>query len=197
MLLEELRRQIVAAGEALYKSGFVRDMQGNISVYDEKTGLIAITPSQVPYSMHNASNMCVVDRDGNVLEGGRPTSEIALHTRIYKNIPDVHSVIHTHPINVCAFSVSHEHIPQVLADITLGFHGEVPVAGYADPGTQAVAEKALEVMTNGTNRCVLAHHGLIVADTALEKCLKSTFAIDDEAKILLLARAAGMNIKCL
>lgn len=200
MLLEEMRKKLVAIGDVLYKSGFVRDMQGNFSIYDKKSGLIVITPSQIPYSKHNANNMCVIDCDGNIiegLEGCKPTSEIALHTKIYKNIPGVYAVIHTHPIHVCAFSIAHEPIRQTLADVTLGFHGEVPIADYADPGTAAVADEALKVMKNGKNRCILAHHGLLVADTTLEKCLKSTFAIDDEAKTLLLARAAGMHVEYL
>jgi len=198
MLLQEMREAIVEFGNKLLEEKLVHDQQGNISLYDREKGLMAITPSGIDYHVRKAEDICVMDLQGNILEGDKaPTSELALHNTLYRNRPDINAVIHTHPLHVCVFSVLNEPIPQVLAEATMGFSGSVPLAPYASPGTQKLADMALIAMEPDKKACVLANHGLLTAAADLKKALHISIAIEDAAYIVLMSRIAGGNINYL
>jgi len=195
LLLKEIREQILELGNQLLAEKLVHDQQGNISFFDREKGLIAITPSGIFYHLRKIEDICVMDLQGNILEGDKaPTSELALHTTLYKNRPDINAVIHTHPLHTCVFSVLNEPIPQVLAEETMGFAGNVPLAAYAPPGTQKLADLVLLAMEPDKKACVLANHGLVTAAADLKKAMQMSLAIEDEAYILLMSRIAGGNI---
>lgn len=198
MLLQEIREAIVEIGHKLLEEKLAHDQQGNISLYDREKGLMAITPSGIDYQIRKAEDICVMDLQGNILEGEKaPTTELALHTILYRSRPDINAVIHTHPLHVCVFSVLGEPIPQVLAEATMGFSGSVPLAPYASPGTQKLADMALMAMEPDKKACILANHGLVTAAADLKKALQMSIAIEDAAYIVLMARMAGGDINYL
>lgn len=195
MLLQEIREAIVELGNQLLEEKLVHDQQGNISFYDREKGLMAITPSGIYYHVRKAEDICVMDLQGHILEGDKaPTSELALHTTLYRNRTDINAVIHTHPLHACVFSVLNEPIPQVLAEATMGFSGSVFLAPYAPPGTQKLADTVLMAMEPDKKACVLANHGLLTAADDLKKALQMSIAIEDAAYILLMSRIVGGNI---
>lgn len=194
MLLKDIREEIVTLGNFLLDEKLVHDMQGNISYFDRESGMIAITPSAVPYRIRKAVDICVVDIEGNVLVGeNRPTSEIALHTALYKKRSDIRAIIHTHPVHAGVFSITHEPIPQALTEVTMGFKGEVPVAPYACPGTQKLADLICRAMKS-KSACILANHGLVTVADTLGKAIQMTLAIEDEANMVIMARSMGAEI---
>ncbi|HEY9521634.1 MAG TPA: class II aldolase/adducin family protein, partial [Thermopolyspora sp.] len=104
-LLAEQRRAVVAACAGLVSSGLLRGTSGNVSVRDPSSGLIAMTPSAVPYGEMTAEHVAVVTAGGEVVEGSmRPTSEAALHLRVYGARPEVRAVVHTHSVFATTFA---------------------------------------------------------------------------------------------
>lgn len=198
MLLKQTRQSILETGLNLYKDRFIRDMQGNISVCDPKTGLIAITPSAIPYIKRRLEDICIIDINGKIIEGARkPTSELALHTEIYKSRKDCTAVIHTHPINSTVFAITHESIPCVLSEVAMGFAGDVPCAPYTKLGTPEVGEKVVKAMGISSMACIMANHGLVTIGSDLSNALHITYAVEDTAEIIIKARSMNSKIHTL
>ena len=96
-MLEALKEAVCQANLDLVKYKVVIFTWGNVSAIDKETGLVVIKPSGVDYDDMKASDMVVVDLDGNIVEGSlRPSSDTATHLEIYKAFPDVGGIVHTH-----------------------------------------------------------------------------------------------------
>jgi L-ribulose-5-phosphate 4-epimerase len=195
MLLKEIREEIVELGIRMLEEKLVHDMQGNMSFYERGSGLIAVTPSAIPYKLRKAHDICVVDLQGNLIEGSRrPTSEIALHSVLYKSRADISAIVHPHPVHASVFAVIAEPIPQVLTEVTMGFKGDVPVAGYGRPGTLEVAKLTASAMAPNKRACLMANHGLVTAAENLGMAFHITLAVEDAANIVIMARSMKAKI---
>src|SRR4026208_1486952 len=97
MLLERLREQVVKVGLEALARGVVHGTAGNMSIRDLETGLIAISPSGVPYPAVTPAAVVLVEGDGRVVDGVRkPSSETPLHTMVFERFADVGTIVHTH-----------------------------------------------------------------------------------------------------
>ena len=106
-MLEELKKRVFEQNIALVKHGLVVLTWGNVSAKDEKTGLVVIKPSGVPYDIMKAEDMVVVDLDGNIVEGGyRPSSDLPTHLYLYKQYTTLGGIVHTHSTYATAFAQS-------------------------------------------------------------------------------------------
>jgi len=192
MLLKELREQIVELGNQLVRDGLAHGSQGNISALDVESGLIAITPSALPYALRKPEDIAVIDRQRHLIEGKwQPTSEIALHMKFYEQRPDVRAVVHSHAPYASVFAVIHEPIPSVLIEAALCLGGAVPVAPYARPGSEEVAEVTVRAMGAKGVACVMAHHGLVTVGATLKQAYEATLAAETTARIVIMARSMG------
>jgi L-fuculose-phosphate aldolase len=74
--------------------GLVQGTGGNASA--RAGGLIAVSPSSLPYDTLRAEDVCLVTPDGRLLEGPKPSVELPMHLAVYAARPDVGAVVHTH-----------------------------------------------------------------------------------------------------
>lgn len=198
MILEELRKEILAVSQTLIDKGVISDGQGNISAFAKEEGLIAITPSAVPYADREPRDICVVDKEGSLIEGRwQPTSEMALHLVFYRDRSDVSAVVHTHPPYTTVFGIiGSKPMPMVLNEAAMGLGGEVPVAPYGRPGTEELAEITCRAAGGGT-AAIMAHHGLVTVGETLPQAVISTIAAEDTARAIILARSMGAQVQAL
>ncbi len=192
MLIEDLRNQVLDIALRMLQDGVVHGSQGNVSALDNQSELIAITPSAIPYTKLKPEDICVIDKEGQIVESKwKPTSEIALHLIFYKRREDVKAVIHSHAPYSTVFGVIHEPIPIVLNEAAMNLSGDVPVARYARPGTEEVAEVTFNTMLPDKVAAVMAHHGLVTVGPDLEAAYNSTIAVETTARIVIMARSTG------
>ena len=96
-MLESLKDQVLQANLLLPKYDLVTFTWGNVSGIDREKGLVVIKPSGVSYEEMQASDMVVVDLDGNVIEGSlNPSSDTPTHVALYRAFPSLGGVVHTH-----------------------------------------------------------------------------------------------------
>jgi L-ribulose-5-phosphate 4-epimerase len=191
MLLETLRAEVLATALRMVEDGLAHGAQGNISARDPESGLLAVTPSALEYSVMSAEDVVVVDVHGRVVEGRwRPTSETPMHTIFYRERPDVGAVVHTHSPFATTFAIAREPIPVVLAEAALCLGGVVPVAPYCRPGTELLARTVLETMGEGVG-VLLANHGLITVVSHLAQAYAATIAAEQMARCVIWARSMG------
>lgn len=157
---KEAKKAIIDIGQRMYVRNFVAANDGNISIRTGDNEVWA-TPTGVSKGFMKKSMLVKVDLDGNVLEGThKPSSELKMHLRAYKENPDIKSVCHAHPPVCTCFAIAG--IPldaPVLAEaiITLG---NVPVAPYAELGSKEVPE-VIAPYCHTHNGVLLANHGAV------------------------------------
>lgn len=195
MLLKELRQQVVEFGCRMHEAKLVRDGQGNISVLDEDSGYIVITPTTIPYKTRKPEDICVVDRNRTLIEGNfPPTSEIALHMVFYRQRPDIRAIVHSHPLYTTAIGVIGEaEMPVVINEAAFHLGASLPVANYGRPGTEELAEITVESTGSGVG-AIMAYHGLVTVGKSLKLAYEATLAAEDTAQVVILARAMSGRV---
>src|SRR3954454_814264 len=186
----KLREQMCEIGRRVYARGFVAANDGNIS-FRLSEDRVLCTPTRVSKGFMKPDDLCIVDLDGKQVAGTRKrSSEILLHLSVLKARPDVRSCIHTHPPHATAFAVAHEPIPKCILPEFEVFLGEVAIAPYETPGTQAFAETVLPYVKD-TDTIILANHGTITYGSDLQDAYFKTEIIDAYCRILILSKQLG------
>ena len=179
MLLREERNEIVRFGKKLVNSKLTTGTGGNLSLFNRKEGLIAISPSGIDYLEMRPEDIVLLNIDGEIIEGSRrPSSESDFHTMLYLKRRDINAIIHTHSVYATTIACLNWEIPAV--HYLVGFSGnKVPVAPYATFGTKELADNISKTIGN-YNAVLLSNHGLIT----IGGDLSSTFYIAEEIELV-------------
>ncbi len=187
---ESTRQQICDIGRRLYQKGFAAANEGNLSARIGEN-LVLCTPTLFCKGFMEPDDLCTVDMTGTQVAGRRRrTSEILLHLEIYRRRPDLRAIVHCHPPHATAFAIAREPIPLCVLPEAEVFLGEVPIAPYATPGSQAFAETIVPYIDR-SKVIVLANHGTVSFDTGIERAYWWTEILDAYCRILLLTRQLG------
>lgn len=126
-MLEELKEIVLRANLELPKKNLVTYTWGNVSGIDREKGLVVIKPSGVPYEELKASDMVVLDLDGNKVEGDmRPSSDTPTHIALYKEYPELGGVVHTHSRYATIWAQAGMSIPPLGTTHADYFYGAIP-----------------------------------------------------------------------
>ncbi|MBR2830417.1 MAG: class II aldolase/adducin family protein, partial [Solobacterium sp.] len=145
--IEEMRQEVFAWTKQSYAEKLFAGTSGNLSMYDPDSGIMTITPTSIPYETILPEDMVAMKLDGEVVDGHyAPSSEWRLHAEIYKAFPEAGAVVHSHSPYATAFAVAHQSIPVILIEMVPFLGGDVPLAEFAVPGTDAVGLNAVAAM---------------------------------------------------
>ena len=191
MLLEEKRQVIVEYGKKLITAGRTRGTGGNISVLDEKSKLMAISPSGMDYFETKPEDVVVMDLNGKIVDGFRkPSSEWRMHLIFYQKREDVGAVVHTHSMFATTLATLHWEVPP--ASYLIAYAGKkVPCAPYATFGTQEIADAAYNAMGEEYNAVLLANHGLIAVGPDMPSAFGIAEIIEMVCEIYYRAKCVG------
>jgi L-ribulose-5-phosphate 4-epimerase len=191
MRLESLRNELVRLHEELPRNGLVTWTGGNVSARDPDSGLVAIKPSGVRYGELTAESMVVLDLDGTIVEGGlKPSSDTASHLYIYRHRPDINGVVHTHSRYATAFAAVGRPIPVYLTAQADEFGGEIPCAGFALIGDEAVGAQVVERIGRSP-AVLLKNHGVFTIGPTVAAAVKAAIMVEDVAATVWLALQIG------
>jgi L-ribulose-5-phosphate 4-epimerase len=192
-MLEKLKEELVQLHLELPKNDLVAWTSGNISARDPETNLVVIKPSGIRFEHLTAQNMVVVDIDGNMVEGDyKASSDTASHCYIYRNMPDVLSVVHTHSRYATAFAVVGRTIPCHTTAMGDEFGGEIPCGGFALIGGEEIGQRVVETLAGSHSpSCLLVNHGVFAVGPSAEKAMKAAIMTEDNAAIMFLAYQLG------
>jgi len=188
---EEMKQLVYDWTKQSYAEKLFAGTSGNLSLYDRERDVMVITPTSIPYETIQPEDMTVMRLDGTVIEGKyRPSSEWRMHAIVYQKKEDVSAIVHTHSPYAAAFAAANERIPCILIEMVPFIGGDVPLAPFALPGTDAVGYGAAEAMKE-RNGCLLANHGVIAVGKDLDEAHIRAVYIEDAAKICALAKGIG------
>jgi L-fuculose-phosphate aldolase len=188
----EVRHEIVRLGKLLHDKGFIAAADGNISVRLDERRVLA-TPTCMCKGMMSAEDLVVIDMQGRRLEGFREvSSEIAMHLMIYRVRPDIGAIVHAHPPTATGFAAAGIALDKPLVSEIVISLGEVPLAEYATPGTQALVD-SLEPYVPEHNAILMANHGVVAYADDLLTAYMNMETVEHFAKIALTTQALGQE----
>lgn len=187
-------REVVARLHAeLPRWGLVVWTAGNVSQRLTTADLFVIKPSGVTYDELSPASMVVCDLDGNLVDGDRaPSSDTAAHAYVYRHMPHVGGVVHTHSTYATAWSARAEEIPCVLTMMADEFGGPVPVGPFALIGDDSIGRGIVETLRTSRSRAVLMqNHGPFTIGRDGRDAVKAAVMVEEVARTVHVARELG------
>ena len=193
MILEKEREQVIEYSLKLLSEGLTNGTAGNVSIFNREKGLVAISPTGVNYSELTLEMISVVDLNGKLIEGLKPSSELEMHMILYRNREDVNAVIHTHPVYTTVLACLREDLPAIDYMIAVTGATKVRCAEYASYGTKELAENAYKAMGSSL-AVILANHGLTTAGKDIANAFNITVQVEYISNLYIKARNIGEPI---
>lgn len=126
-MVEELKEKVFKANIDLVKHGLVIFTWGNASGIDREKGLVVIKPSGISYDEMKASDMVVLDLEGNRVEGSlKPSSDTPTHLVLYNSFPDIGGIVHTHSTFATSWAQAGKEIPNIGTTHADYFNAAIP-----------------------------------------------------------------------
>jgi L-ribulose-5-phosphate 4-epimerase len=198
-VLTALREELDELHRRLVSSGLVAWTSGNVSARVPGTELMLIKPSGVEYQDLTPESMVLCDLDGRPAADGAgagnglsPSSDTAAHAYVYRHMPEVGGVVHTHSAYATAWAARGEPVPCVLTAIADEFGGEIPVGPFALIGGDDIGRGIVETLTGHRSKAVLMRsHGVFAVGRGPRDAVKAAVMCEDAARTVHLARALG------
>jgi L-fuculose-phosphate aldolase len=188
----EIKKSICEIGSRIYRNGFVAANDGNISV---KTGNneFYCTPTGVSKGYLTPGMILKVNGEGHLLEPNekyRPSSELKMHLRVYRERSDVRAVVHAHPPYATAHAVAGIPLDFYLMPEAVISLGEVPLTKYGTPSTAEIPDAISGALQNHDAVLLQNHGALSVGDSLIHAYYKME-TLEYDAKIHFLANLLG------
>jgi len=195
--IAQVRADVASLHAELVRYQLVIWTGGNVSGRVPGADLFVIKPSGVAYEDLASDNMILCDLVGNVVPGTpgserSPSSDTAAHAYVYRNMPDVGGVVHTHSTYATAWAARGEEIPCVITGMADEFGGPIPIGPFAIIGDESIGRGIVETLTGHRSRAVLMqNHGPFTIGVSAKDAVKAAVMVEDVARTVHLAREAG------
>jgi L-ribulose-5-phosphate 4-epimerase len=180
-----IREELVHLNQALVENNLVAWTSGNVSARDPETGLVVIKPSGIKFPDLTAETMVVVDLEGQLVAGDyKASSDTASHCYMYRHMPEVNGIVHTHSRYATAFATHGRSIPCITTAMGDEFGGEIPCGGFALIGGDAIGQVVVDTLKGSRSpACLLQSHGVFTTGPTAEKAVKAAVMTEDNAAI--------------
>jgi L-ribulose-5-phosphate 4-epimerase len=195
--IDRMRVEVARLHGELVRYGLVGWTGGTVSGRVPGADLFVIKPSGVPYDELGPDSMILCDLDGEVVPGSlgsdrSPSSDTAAHAYVYRHMPDVGGVVHTHSTYAVAWAARGEEIPCVITGMADEFGGPVPVGPFAVIGDDSIGRGIVETLRGHRSRAVLMrNHGPFTIGVTPKDAVKAAVLVEDVARSVHIARQAG------
>jgi L-ribulose-5-phosphate 4-epimerase len=192
-VVAELRREVCDLHSQLTKYQLVIWTAGNVSARVPGHDLMVIKPSGVDYDRLTPEHIVVCDLYGNLVEGDlAPSSDTAAHAYVYRHMPEVGGVVHTHSTYATAWAARGEPIPCVLTMIADEFGGDIPVGPFALIGDDSIGRGIVEALRDSRSCAVLMrNHGPFTVGRDARSAVKAAVMVEDVARTVHIGRQLG------
>ena len=195
--IRAVREQVASLHAELVRYGLVVWTGGNVSGRVPAEDLFVIKPSGVGYEELAPENMILCTLDGEVVPGSQgsersPSSDTAAHAYVYRHMPEVGGVVHTHSTYATAWAARAEPIPCVITAMADEFGGEIPVGPFALIGDDSIGRGVVATLAGHHSRAVLMqNHGVFTIGGNARDAVKAAVMAEDVARTVHIARQGG------
>ncbi|RPF26246.1 L-ribulose 5-phosphate 4-epimerase [Georgenia muralis] len=191
------RERVAALHAELPRNELVVWTAGNVSERVAGADLFVIKPSGVSYDELAPEVMVVCDLDGTKIDDGtderlQPSSDTAAHAYVYRHMPEVGGVVHTHSTYATAWAARREPVPCVLTMMADEFGGEIPVGPFALIGDDSIGRGIVETLSGSRSPAVLmANHGPFTIGKDARAAVKAAVMVEEVARTVHISRQLG------
>lgn len=195
-VVADLRVEVCELNRELPRLGLVVWTAGNVSARVPGADLLVIKPSGLSFEELTPESMVVTDLAGNVVEGDlAPSSDTGAHAVVYREMPEVGGVVHTHSTFACAWAARGEAIPCVLTMQADEFGGDIPIGPFALIGNEAIGEGIVSTLrTSRSPGVIMQNHGPFTIGVDARSAVKASVMLEEVAKATHLALQLGTPI---
>lgn len=181
----EQKQQMVALARSLFERGYTVGGAGNLSVRLDENRIL-VTPTGSSLGRLEADRLSVLDMQGNVLSGDKPSKESIFHLAMYQKNPDCQAIVHLHSTYLTALSclenLDTENAMRAFTPYYVMRIGKLPVIPYYRPGDINIARELGERALDG-KAFLLANHGVVVTGENLVDAVDNTEELEETAKL--------------
>ena len=182
-LCPEMRKTLLKYAKYLPENDLATGSTGNISARDPDSGYIVIKSSGIPYSEMTEEDFTIVTLEGEVLEGKKPSFETPTHLDIYRQFPEVQSVLHTHTRQAIVLAATRDTIESHLTPTGRRLLKKpIPVVPFIENGTQEMADIVVEALKDSVGM-VIRNHGPFVVGGSVEEAFQRAVALRDVSQL--------------
>ena len=193
----QLREQICLLAKSMFDRGLTVGSSGNISVRCDD-GRLLVTPTGSSFGRLDPNRLSLLDTNGSLIAGDKPTKEMPLHAAFYDSRKKAGAVVHLHSTHAVALSAlpvkDKTNFLPPLTPYSIIRLGKVALIPYFRPGDAAIA-KAIKSLAGKHSAIMLANHGPVVAEDGLEAAVFAIEELEETSKLALMLR--GMPARCL
>jgi L-fuculose-phosphate aldolase len=187
---DQARGEMVEVGRRLYARALISGNEGNVSV---RVGdVLLVTPPGVCKGFLTPDMIVQTDLAGRPTDGRRASTEVLMHTAVYRRRPDAGAVVHAHPPVATGFAVAGLALDQPLIAEAVVTLGKVPVIPYGTPSTAELADNVGAAVCQA-QALLLANHGALTVGDSLYRAWERMEALEQVAKITLITRLLGVT----
>jgi L-fuculose-phosphate aldolase len=184
------RAELTETLERIYAYKMTTTSGGNLSIRDQN-GDIWITPARIDKGSLRREDIVCICTDGAIDGRHKPSSEHPFHQSIYKSRPDIHAIVHAHPVALVAFSICGESPNTRLFPQAAHVCGTPGFAAYALPGSTALGNNIAAIFGQGANCVMLQNHGVVVGGKDLQEAFQRFETLEFTAKTIIKANMIG------
>lgn len=190
----DLHSELIKWNLVIWTAGNVSQRVRGIDGADD---VFVIKPSGIAYDQLTPEDMVVCDLDGNVLSGKHSaSSDTAAHAYVYRHMPEVGGVTHTHSTYATAWAAVGKPIPCHLTMMGDEFGGEIPIGPFALIGDDSIGQGILETLKNSRSRAVLMqNHGPFTIGADARASVKTAAMTEEVAHTMWAARQLGQPLE--
>ncbi|WP_022879229.1 L-ribulose-5-phosphate 4-epimerase [Microbacterium sp. B19] len=195
--IDAVRADVAKLHAELVRYNLIVWTGGNVSGRVPGADLFVIKPSGVSYDDLAPENMILCDLDGNAIPGTpgserSPSSDTAAHAYVYRHMPEVGGVVHTHSTYGVAWAARGEEIPCVITAMADEFGGPIPVGPFAIIGDDSIGRGIVETLRGHRSRgVIMQNHGPFTIGASAKDAVKAAVMLEDVARTVHIAREGG------
>ena len=186
--MQDKVNKIIEYGKLAGTKGLTSGNSGNISCRNSDN--IIITGTNTTNGYLKPEDLTIIDFDGNIIEGKKPSSEKFLHIEFYKQREDINAVFHVHSPYLTAFAAAGVELDEnILPEIVYAFR-KIPLAEYALPGSMDLVENTSKFFKD-YDVILMKNHGVIIGGKTIEDTYIKLELCETYAKTILFSKLLG------
>lgn len=193
MSLDALRKEVSDLHSFLPENNLVSWTSGNISGRGSGSSRMVIKPSGVMFDDLDASKMCEVDIETlENFDALKFSSDTATHAYIYRHMPEVGGIVHTHSSYATAWAAVGKEIPCFLTAMADEFGGPIPIGGFALIGGEDIGQEVVRILSgHNSPAIIMQNHGVFTIGRTAKDAVKAAIMCEDVARTSFLAFQLG------
>ena len=189
-MYEKEKDEIIHAALALKEYRLIALSGGNVSIRMPNNNIL-VTPSGMLYETMVTSDVVVLDSEGKVIEGTRKVSvDIEALLYMYKKLPHVNAIIHTHQVYASAVGAVYDELPAIVTTLPNACLGPIKVAPFRSAASLDMGVVAVDYLKD-RRAVILKSHGVLTVGGNLKEALYSAVYLEDAAKTFIMAKVLG------